>query len=190
MSTMNTTHNVPEGTPKEEQSNTSNEKPDERLRECELKRDEYLAGWQRAKADFSNYKKEEAGRFEEVVTYSVESFIRELITVLDSFDLCIAALEKQGLAEKGVYMIRAQLEDVLKRRGVVRITVSSGDAFNPSVHEAVASVESSEPDGTVLEEVEAGYMLHAKVIRAARVRVAKGKEQIANGFNGFTTGSE
>lgn len=149
----------------------------EKLKECESKREEYLAGWQRAKADLLNYKKEETARFGEMVRYAAEDLIRELIVVLDSFDLGVAVLEKQGSVEKGVYMIRAQLEDVLKRRGVARIKVLPGDMFNPKVHDAVVSVESEEPEGTILEEVEAGYTLHEKVIRAARVRVSKGKQK-------------
>ena len=76
--------------------------------------EEYLAGWQRTKADFVNYKREEAGRLEEVARYSSERFMKEMVTVLDSFDLGLSALEKQGQVEKGIYMIRAQFEDTLK----------------------------------------------------------------------------
>jgi molecular chaperone GrpE len=90
---------------------------------------------------------------------------------LDSFELSIAALEKQEEAvDKGIYMIKGQLEDVLKRRGLERIKAKKGDMFDPQYHEAISSVESEGESGTILEEIEAGYTLYGKVIRASRVR--------------------
>lgn len=132
---------------------------------------EYLAGWQRAKADFSNYKKDEAKRFEEVAKFSNELLVKELIGVLDSFDLSLSVLE--GKEQKGMFLIRTQLEDVLRKFGLERIIVSVGQPFDPALQEAIVSVESDKPVGTVVEEVERGYTLHGKVIRPARVKVAK-----------------
>lgn len=150
---------------------------EERIR-LERERQEYLEGWQRAKADFINYKKDEAKRLEEFAKYQSEGFLRNLITVLDSFDLGIAALEKQGNVEKGIYMIRTQIEDLLRTYGVAKIGLARGAPFDPVVAEAVAAAESEEvPDGHVLEEIEPGYKLREKVIRPARVKVSKGKPQ-------------
>jgi len=59
----------------------------ERLKECEKERDEHLLGWKRARADFINYKKEEAEQFENHIRRGKESLIQELILILDSFDL-------------------------------------------------------------------------------------------------------
>lgn len=135
--------------------------------------EEYLAGWQRAKADLANYKKDEAKRLEEVAKFSNEVLIRELLTVLDSFDLGIAALEKESKAEKGIYLIRTQLEDSLKKFGLARLMISVGQDFDPALHEAIAVVDSDKPSGKIVEEVEKGYTLHGKLIRPARVKVAK-----------------
>lgn len=143
--------------------------------ECERQRDEYLAGWQRAKADLMNYKKEEAARLEEFAKYHNASFILELVGVLDNFDLGLAALEKQGPVEKGIYMIRAQMEDILKKRGLVRIEVKKGDKFDPAVMEAIAEVDSDLPAGEVVEEIETGYRLYDRVLRPARVKISKQK---------------
>ncbi len=148
---------------------------EQKLAEAETKRDEYLAGWQRAKADFINYKKEEIERLQNVAKYGTEEFIRELIVFLDNFELAIAALEKAGPVEKGIYLIRTQVEDILKRRGVERISVKAGDAFDTSFMESVAEVEGTAPPGTVADEIEAGYRLHEKIIRPARVRLIKEK---------------
>ncbi len=151
-----------------------------KLAETEAKTGEYLAGWQRAKADFANYKKDEIQRFEEFAKYNVADLIKEFIDALDSFDLAIAALQKNGPVEKGVYMIRAQIEDILKKRGVEKIEIKIGSDFNPAVSEAIAVVESDGPEGKVLEEIEAGYMLYEKVLRPARVKISKGPKAVSS----------
>jgi len=148
---------------------------EKKLAECEAKRDEYLAGWQRAKADFLNYKKDELRRLQEFARYGNEELMRDLLGILDSFDLGISALEKMGPVEKGIYIIRGQTEEILRRYGVQKIEMQSHALFDPTVHEAVGEVESEEPPGTVLEEVSPGYRLHEKVLRPARVKVAKAK---------------
>ena len=145
------------------------------LAECEKQRDEYLGGWQRAKADFINYKKDEGGKLQEIARYSGEVLLRELLSVLDSFDLGIAALEQKGPVEKGVYMIRAQLEDILKRYGLTKVEISPGDRYDPALAEAIAELPSDIPEGYVVDEIEAGYRLHDKLLRPARVRLSKGK---------------
>ena len=145
---------------------------------CETERDEYLRGWQRAKADLANYKKDEAQRLEEFATYNLQNFLREIIAVLDTFDLGIAALAKHGPVEKGMYLIRTQLEDILGKYGVSRIPFARGAPFDPSVAEAIAEEASDLPEGGVIEEIEPGYRLHDKVMRPARVKVSKGKSQL------------
>ena len=155
--------------------NNQNNREDS-LKKLEQERDEYLAGWQRAKADLLNYKKDEARRFEGVVKFSNEAIVRDLINVLDSFDLAFAASEEDGAkgkAEKGVYLIRAQLEDAMRKYGLERLMVSVGERFDPALHESVAAVVSDKPEGMIVEEVERGYMLNGKLIRPARVKVAK-----------------
>ena len=145
------------------------------IEKLQQERDEYLQGWQRAKADFANYKKEEVTRLEHVAKYSTEDFVREMIGVLDSFDLGISAMEKQGAVEKGIYMIRTQIEDALKKRGLQRISWRAGDPYDPRVAEAVAEMPSDHPEGSMVEEIEPGYMLHEKVLRPIRVKIAKSK---------------
>lgn len=148
----------------------------EKLAAAEKQRDEYLAGWQRAKADFINYKKEEYAHLEDIARYGNEELIRDLITVLDNFDLGLRSLEKGGPAEKGVYLIRTQIGDILKKRGLAKIELKAGDMFDPSVAEALTEIESAEqPPGAIVEVVEPGYRLHGKVLRAARVIVSKSK---------------
>ncbi len=144
-----------------------------KLEDAEAKAADYLAGWQRAKADFSNYKKDEGSRFEDLAKYSFVDLMKEFISVLDSFDLAITALEKNGPVEKGVYMIRSQIEDLLEKRGLQKLEVEVGSDFDPRVAEAVAETESGKMPGKIVEVIESGYKLFEKIIRPARVIVGK-----------------
>lgn len=162
---------------KNEEKVEGEEKPSEtdELLKCQKEKEEYLDGWKRAKADLINYKKDEAKRFESVIKFANESLVKDLILVLDSFDLALSALQNEADAkkEKGLYLIRQQLEDILKLSGLERIIISVGQPFDPSLQEAVSEVESDKTSGTIIEEVERGYLLNGKLIRPARVKVAK-----------------
>ncbi len=146
-----------------------------KLEDCEKERDEYLKGWQRSRADFANYKKEEEERFEVHDRRGKEELMRELATVLDSFDLGLMS-EGEAVEKRGMELIRNQLADVLKRRGFEKIDVSPGDEFDPNFHEAVERIDSSLPPGQIVEETEKGYVFKGKVLRPSRVKVSKGKE--------------
>lgn len=153
-------------------------KPDDlrqALESCKKEKDEYLDGWKRAKADLSNYKKDEQKRLEELIKFGYEEIMRELVRVLDSFELALASWQKPGdeRAEKGICLIKAQLEDVLKKYGLEPITADPGSQFDPNKHEALLTEASDKPHGTILEEIEKGYRLNGRVIRPARVKVAK-----------------
>jgi len=162
-----------------ENTKTENKKKPEdtekEMEKCRKERDEYLDGWKRAKADLSNYKKDEQKRLGELIRFGHEEIVRELIRVLDSFDLALFSEQKRGgeQVEKGMYLIRAQLEDALKKYGLEPIAVSPGSQFDPEVHEALLTEETDEPTGTIVEEIEKGYRLHSRVIRPARVKVSK-----------------
>ncbi len=148
----------------------------EALAKCEKEREEYLNGWKRARADFINYKKEETDRFREFAKLSNEALISELIAVLDSFNLGLTVLEDKP-AQKGMILIKNQLESLLKKYGLEKISVKPGDNFDPSRHEALGEVESKESAGAVAEVVEAGYTLNGKVIRPTRVNLSKGQSR-------------
>ena len=160
-----TLHTVPEP---EEQSESMNEED-----QLSKERDEYLDGWQRARAELANYKREESKRFDDMMKFANNTLIRDLITVIDNFELAIISMERHGEVEKGIYLIKAQLEDILKQNGLEKMTVEIGSPFDPSVHEAVASVESELESGSIVEEIERGYYLHDKLIRPSRVKVAQ-----------------
>jgi len=147
------------------------------LAQVERERDEYKAGWQRAKADFINYKKEEAKNLEDIARYGSIDLVKDLIAVMDNFDLALRTFEKEGPVEKGLYLIRTQIEDILKKRGLEKMTVSQGIRSIPQSPRHFSEVESEHPPGTIVVEIEPGYRLHEKILRPVRVIVSKDKEQ-------------
>lgn len=137
-------------------------------------KDEYFSGWQREKADFLNYKKQEFERLKETLNIAKESLFKELIPVLDNFNLAQRAIpeeEKEKNSIKGLLLIKKQLEDSLKSLGLEEIE-TIGKQFDPKMHEAVEEVEGAEP-GVIVEEVQKGYSFQDKIIRVAKVKIGR-----------------
>lgn len=146
------------------------------LEKVQKERDEYLEGWKRAKADFLNYQKDERKRLAEAANYSREAVLADLLAVLDSVEMALAAVasSKDDAMKKGVEMIQLQLLDALKRHNLEKIKVSTGDNFDPNFHESIGEQEdkSMEP-GKISAVVSSGYTINGKVVRPTRVKLAK-----------------
>ena len=131
----------------------------------------------RAQADLENYRKRVRRDMAEERKYADMSLLRDLLPVLDNFDLAIATTEPNdttaGLLE-GVKMVKNQLMTVLQQHDCQRID-PDGEAFDPNLHEAIAQQpDGDRPQGTVLHVAKAGYRLHDRVIRPAQVVVSAG----------------
>lgn len=152
------------------------------LEDCRLKIEEYLEGWQRERADFANYKKDEAKTRDESRFYIKSKIVYEFLMVLDNFDLALKHTPedlKDNNWVKGVSHIRQQLEMILKGEGAEEIKCI-GEKFDPVMHEALEEVESDKvSDGSgsspqvVLEELQKGYKLDGRVIRPSKVKISK-----------------
>lgn len=147
---------------------------------CEKQRDEYLAGWRRAQADFVNYKKEETKRLSEMSVAMQARAVSELLPVLDSIGFALQSTAEDNAVYKGLVMIQSQFLETLKQWGVEKIKVSRGDAFDPHIHEAMMEVEIPPDDperkkmeGRIVEELVPGYVIEGRVVRAAKVKLAK-----------------
>lgn len=142
----------------------------EKLKKCAEEKQEYLAGWQRAKADFINARKEEEESRQEFIKFSELNLILELLVLIDSFD----GLFKHGKKDDGIENIYRQLLDILKSRGV-EIIKSVGEKFNPEEHESLGEigVDSEEKEDIIIEEIRKGYKMHDKIIRPAQVKIGK-----------------
>jgi molecular chaperone GrpE len=149
----------------------------QKLSAAETKRDEYLAGWQRERADFQNFKKDEFRRLTEARGAITATLVEEILPVLDSFDIAFDFVPEDLANHKWIHgtdQIRLQLLDVLRREGLEPVKINVGETmFDPASHEAMEEVVSDAPEGTVLEEVQKGYVLNGRVVRPARVKVAR-----------------
>lgn len=130
----------------------------------------------RAVADFDNTRKRLQREKEEYARFSTESMVRDLLPIVDSLSQALVAVDKQADTDavvKGVHLIYRQLLGLLEKEGVKRIS-TVGQVFDPHVHEAVAHVDAG-PDNSdkIVEEVQAGYLMHGKVIRSALVKVGR-----------------
>jgi len=146
------------------------------LEECQKQRDDYLAGWQRAKADFINYKKDETARMAEFLKYGIAGLIMNFLPILDNFEKA----EKETPEElknnqyfKGLLQIKIQIQDFLKNQGVTAME-SIGKKVNLNFHEIVGEVEMKDKEsGIIVEETQKGYLIEDKLLRVAKVIINK-----------------
>ena len=130
----------------------------------------------RTMADFQNYRRRQEDQRKQLELFATERLVTSLLPVLDNFERALGAFESGGTPEslaQGVRAVERQLRQVLESQGVMRIA-AQGERFDPEVHEALVSEPSEEhEEDTVIGELEPGYRMGDKVIRPARVRVAK-----------------
>lgn len=142
--------------------------------EVKALQDKYL----RLAAEFDNYKRLSQREQRDYVRFANESLLKEVLPIIDNLERAIrASTENQGREGliQGVELILKQFMETLAKFGV-RPVPSVGKTFDPSRHQAVARVESnSVPTGSVVEELQRGYYLHDRILRAAMVTVAAGK---------------
>lgn len=138
----------------------------EKLKKAVEEKQEYLEGWQRARADFANYKKEEASMHADRADRSKAELIEELLPALDTFELAL----KHGNSE--LEMVHKQLLSGLARLGIERFG-APGEAFDPRKFEALIEVpiDDEEKDHTVESVHRAGYSVGERIIRPAQVAV-------------------
>jgi len=149
----------------------------EKLKKALEERDEYLAGWQRAKADIINTKKVAEQEREMRAKYAAESVIEGLLPVLDSFHLARANKEVWEKVDQnwrqGIEYIHAQLLQTLSDHGLSVIDPEVGAVCDLSKHTSIENVDTDDTnmDGRVAGVVQQGYELSGKVMRPARVKV-------------------
>jgi molecular chaperone GrpE len=147
------------------------------LAEEKEKAQRLLANWQRAEADFANYKRRVEQERDEVRRLANAALIINILPILDDLERALASLDIRlvGLTWfDGVRLIYRKLQLVLESAGVSQIE-AEGQPFDPRFHEAVMHGEGEE--GKVVAEVQRGYKINDRVLRPAMVIVGKGKEK-------------
>jgi molecular chaperone GrpE len=138
---------------------------------------DYKADLQRMAADFANYRKRNEAERLEFAKYAKADVITKLLDVLDGYDRALASMPEDVKRQpwvEGMWLVERKLRSILEAEGLEPID-SLGKPFDPYVHEAIAHVESDQPEGTVIEEHQKAYRLNDRVIRPALVSVAKAR---------------
>ena len=145
------------------------------LQKTQRERDEYKDKWLRAKADAQNQLRRLRSEREEAVRVAVADFARAVLNIVDDLERTLQAAEENHDAEhliEGVRIIRDHLHKVLGEYRIQRIE-SLGQPFDPLLHRALTQQPSADlPDGTVVQEVQAGYKIEDRVLRPATVIVS------------------
>ncbi len=151
-------------------------KTQKELKEARNQAAEYLDGWQRIQAEFSNYKKRQEAERMQTMVLANAALLRKLLPVVDDFARAMETLPtnlSQVTWLEGITLIQHKLESVIESEGVKPVE-TEGQAFDPRYHEAVTYEEAEGyEDGQIIGEVQRGYILGERVLRPALVRVAK-----------------
>ena len=156
------------------------EKPDSPLEEAQAEiarvRDQLL----RTAADFDNFRKRTRRELDDAHKRGKEELLRELLPVFDNLERAVVHAEQASDAKAvadGVGMVLKQFQDTLGKVGIKRIAAVGGP-FDPSQHEAIQQIETDDhPPGTIVAEVQPGYALGDRLVRASMVVVAKPRQK-------------
>jgi len=159
-----------EEAPQDEQSNEQNADASA-AQEFETLKNQYV----RLAADFDNFRKRQAQERESLLKYGAENTLKLLLPVIDTYNRGKKACDEMDDAAKlreNYEIIFKQLFEAIEKAGLKKIE-TVGKEFDPNIHEAVMQTPTSEhPDNSIIEELQAGYTLHDRVLRPAMVNVA------------------
>ena len=153
----------------------------EDIKKLQKETEEYLTGWQRAKADYINLQKEMNDGKTNTATLTKERVIREFLPVLDSFDMAFMNKEALERVDKewrvGMEYIHQQFMKSLSDLDVEKIDAIDVD-FDPNIHQPIETVKTDkkDKDHKIVKVIQSGYKMKDRVIRPARVNVYKYEE--------------
>lgn len=143
--------------------------------------------WMRSAADFDNFRKRSRKELEDTRKAGREELLKDLLPVFDNLERAMTSAERATEVKPvsdGLKLVLRQFVDTLGRSGITKVP-TVGLQFDPGLHEAIQQVETDEhPPGTVVAEVQPGYLQGERLIRAAMVVVAKPKMTVADADDG------
>jgi molecular chaperone GrpE len=146
------------------------------LEETRSKANEYLDGWQRARAEFANYKKRVDRDQAQAYQVATGNVVRRYLEVLDDLERALKNRPQKGegaVWAEGIELIYRKLQNMLENEGVKPMEIEN-DFFDPNLHEAVVSEDNSEYEsGQIIDVIRQGYVMGDRVLRPAMVRVAR-----------------
>ena len=148
----------------------------EKIKTLEKEKAEYMQGWQRAKADYSNREAQISRERMEFIKIANKKLIQDILPTLDNYDAARANVDAWGKVDEGWRMgieyIFSSLVSKLEQNGLIQYG-NVGDKFNPAEYEAVEIIdaENSNIDNTVAQVMQKGYKIGESILRPARVKV-------------------
>jgi molecular chaperone GrpE len=146
------------------------------LEESQSKAQEYLDGWQRARADFANYKKRVEREQAQAHQNAAANIFRRFLDALDDLDRALMNRPQDGDGAAwaaGIELVYRKFFSILESEGVV-LMQAEGESFDPNLHEALTQEENDQYEsGQIIAVVKNGYLMGDRVLRPALVRVAK-----------------
>ena len=138
--------------------------------ELEEQKDRYL----RLQADYDNYRRRTQKEKSELSIQVTQDLIADLLPVVDNFERALAATGQDADSIRaGVEMVNRQFVSILEQNGLEAINTENDAQFDPNFHQAVMREENTDkPDGTILQELQKGYMVKGKTIRPSMVKVS------------------
>jgi len=137
---------------------------------------EYLAGWQRARAELDNFRKRTVQENQNSYQQINRDLVESIVPIADNFQAMLDHIPSDLVDNnwtKGVVQVAKQLEQLLVQHNVTPIN-ATGNKFDPHYHEAVSQTKSKQTSpGYIIEVVQPGYMIGEEVLRPAKVKVAK-----------------
>lgn len=146
------------------------------LADCLKEKNEYLAGWQRTKADSINARKKEEENRETLIKFSNKELLREFLSVADSLEMAIKNYRNAGSVDSGwqtgIEQIQRQFARILENYGVSAME-TEGKIFDPAWAESIEEkiVNEQKFDKIILEELQKGYKIHDQILRPAKVKI-------------------
>lgn len=152
------------------------EKLQQDMTEASQKCSEYFEGWQRERADFSNYKKRVEREQAQLSAYISAEVMKKYLVILDDLERALKSRPSQGEGaswSEGIELICRKLQNILDAEGITPIP-AEGEMFDPALHEAVTHEDSPDhQSGQVIAVLQQGYKIGDRVLRPALVRVAR-----------------
>jgi molecular chaperone GrpE len=175
--TVNGEEAIPEQSEAQDELNKTQEtgciELEEELEAAQQEADDYKDKYLRAQAEMANFKKRLERRYEEQVEEEKKHLLLKFLSVADNLELALnhADLNEDGMRD-GIQLTYQELQHLLAQEGVAQIA-PEGQPFDPSYHEAVAMIPTSEAKAdTVVAEVQKGYLYRNQLLRPAKVYVA------------------
>lgn len=168
----------PDGGPAEDAQGDGEQNPSENeaVMDTQAQAAEYLEGWQRARAEFSNYKKRVDRELQDAYSRAAGDVITRYLTILDDLERALQDVpkdEKTANWAQGIDLIYRKMKAMIEAEGV-EVIEAEGQPFDPNLHEAISHEESEElKGGYIIDVVQQGYRMGDRVLRPAMVRVAK-----------------